>query len=303
MKNRENGKYVCILFCKISDFHFKRDILLFEYKRSKFAFNFNEAMKKFLKLRDVELCYTVEGDGYPVVLMHGWGCNHTTLASIEKLLVGNFKVYNVDFPGFGESSEPQSVWSVEQYTSMIEELLQAENVTAPILLGHSFGGRVGILFASRNEVRKLVLVDAAGVKPRRSLKYYYKVYSYKAIKKLLPLVAGKETGERLINKYRGKVGSSDYNSASQMMRTIMSKVVNEDLRHVMSCIKCPTLLVWGEKDTATPVKDAKIMEKLIPDAGLVVFKGAGHYSFLDNPYQFAAVLKNFLGDEAKMKKM
>lgn len=260
-------------------------------------------MKKFLKLQDVELCYTVEGDGYPVVLMHGWGCSHTTLASIEKLLVGNFKVYNVDFPGFGESSEPQSVWGVEQYTSMMEELLQAEDVKAPILLGHSFGGRVGILFASRNDVRKLVLVDAAGIKPQRTLKYYYKVYSYKVIKRLLPLVLGKETGERLINKYRGKVGSSDYNNASQMMRTIMSKVVNEDLKHVMPRIKCPTLLIWGEKDTATPVKYARIMEKLIPDAGLVVFKGAGHYSFLDNPYQFAAVLKNFLGDEAKMKKM
>ena len=257
-------------------------------------------MKKNIKLQDVELCYTVEGDGYPVVLMHGWGCNHTTLASIEKLLVGNFKVYNVDFPGFGESSEPRSVWGVEQYTSLIEELLRAEGVKSPIMIGHSFGGRVGILYASRNEVRKLVLVDAAGVKPCRTLKYYYKVYTYKAIKKLLPVIMGKENGNRLIDKYRGKVGSSDYNNASQMMRTIMSKVVNEDLKHVMPSIKCPTLLIWGEKDTATPLKDAKMIEKLIPDAGLVVFKNAGHYSFLDNPYQFAAVVKNFLADEAKM---
>ena len=276
--------------------------MLFDYKHSKFAFNLDGIMKKIIKLQDVELCYTVEGDGYPVVLMHGWGCNHTTLASIEKLLVGNFKVYNVDFPGFGESSEPSSVWGIEQYTSLMEEFLHVENVKSPIMLGHSFGGRVGILYASRNEVRKLILVDAAGVKPRRTLKYYYKVYTYKAIKKLLPIVVGKETGGKLIDKYRGKVGSSDYNSASQMMRTIMSKVVNEDLKHVMPLIKCPTLLIWGEKDTATPVKDAKMMEKLIPDAGLVVFNNAGHYSFLDNPYQFAAVVKNFLGEEAKMGK-
>ena len=81
------------------------------------------------------------------------------------------------------------------------------------------------------------------------------------------------------------------------MRAILSKVVNEDLKSVMPQISCPTLLVWGKNDTATPLKDAQIMEKLIPDAGLVAFDGVGHYSFLENPYQFAAVLKSFLKDE------
>ena len=79
-----------------------------------------------------------------------------------------------------------------------------------------------------------------------------------------------------------------------MMKRILSKVVNEDLKHVMPLIKAPTLLIWGENDTATPIGDAKIMEKLIPNAGLVSFPGCGHYSFLDNPIQFAAVLRSFL---------
>ena len=79
-----------------------------------------------------------------------------------------------------------------------------------------------------------------------------------------------------------------------MMRSILSKVVNEDLSSRLHLIKAPTLLIWGENDTATPLSDAKKMEKLIPDAGLVAFPGCGHYSFLDNPRQFAAVLKSFL---------
>ena len=62
----------------------------------------------------------------------------------------------------------------------------------------------------------------------------------------------------------------------------------------MPFIKAPSLLIWGENDTATPISDARIMEKLIPDAGLVSFKGAGHYSFLDNPAQFKAVIRSFL---------
>ena len=254
-------------------------------------------MEKTINIRGTQLFYTVEGEGLPVILMHGWGCNHSTLKSIEAQLIPGFKVYNVDFPGFGSSDEPTSVWGVEEYTSLIEEFARQEHIESPILLGHSFGGRVGILFASRNKVHKLILVDAAGVKPRRSLRYYYKVYSYKAIKHALLFFLGKKRGETALNSYRAKVGSSDYSNASPMMRAILSKVVNEDLKSVMPKIACPTLLIWGANDTATPLADAKIMEKLIPDAGLVSFDGVGHYSFLENPYQFAAVLKSFLSKD------
>ena len=110
----------------------------------------------------------------------------------------------------------------------------------------------------------------------------------------MPLIYGKEGAQKRIDAMRAKRGSSDYNNASPMMRNILSKVVNEDLKHCMPKIQAPTLLVWGENDTATPLADAKIMERLIPNAGLVSFPGCGHYSFLDNPLQFAAVLRSFL---------
>ena len=251
-------------------------------------------MKKTIQLSGLNFHYTVQGEGAPIILMHGWGCNLTTLQSVEKVAMENHKVYNVDFPGFGESHEPSQVWGVEEYTQLIEQFVKAENIENPILLGHSFGGRVGILYSSRNKVNKLILVDAAGVKPRRSLKYYFKVYTYKLGKKLMPLIYGKERAQQRIDAMRAKRGSSDYNNASPMMRAILSKVVNEDLKEKMPLIKAPTLLIWGENDTATPLRDAKIMEKLIPNAGLVSFPGCGHYSFLDNPFQFAAVLRSFL---------
>ena len=251
-------------------------------------------MEKNIKINGLNFHYTVEGSGSPVILMHGWGCNLTTLASVEKVAVENHTVYNVDFPGFGQSQEPSEVWGVEKYTQLIEELVKVENIENPILLGHSFGGRVGILYSSRNQVKKLILVDAAGVKPRRSLKYYLKVYSFKISKRLMPLIYGKEGAQKRIEAARAKRGSSDYNNATPMMRAILSKVVNEDLKYCMPQIKAPTLLIWGENDTATPLRDAQTMEKLIPDAGLVSFPGCGHYSFLDNPIQFAAVLRSFL---------
>ena len=253
-------------------------------------------MDKTVDINGVKVHYTsTPGEGTTVVLMHGWGCNLTTLASVERTVAecGN-PVINIDFPGFGSSAEPPEVWGVEAYTAMLRSLLQAEGVERPILLGHSFGGRVGILYSSQYPVEKLILVDAAGVKPKRPLKYYLRVYSFKIMKKLLPLLIGRQAAARHIDAVRARRGSADYAAASPMMRSILSRVVNEDLRHVMPAIKAPTLLIWGEADTATPLSDAKVMERLIPGAGLVSFPGCGHYSFLDNPIQFAAVLRSFL---------
>ncbi len=249
----------------------------------------------------VTLRYNVEGEGRPVILMHGWGCNHTTVRSIEAALSPGFKVYNIDFPGFGGSTVPPAVWGVEEYTQLVEEFVREEGIESPILIGHSFGGRVSILFASRNKAHKVILVDAAGVKPSRSLKYYIKVYSFKLWKKLLPLFIGKERAEKQIEERRRKAGSADYNALSGMMRNIMVKVVNEDLKSVMPRIACPVLLLWGKNDTATPLRDAHTMERLIPDAGLVAFDDAGHYSFLDKPYEFKAVLLNFLQPDITKK--
>lgn len=251
-------------------------------------------MAEYIEIGDIKLHYRKSGNGRPLILMHGWGCNMDTVASIERVAAETHTVYNIDFPGFGASEEPADVWGVEQYTALIEEFARKTGIDRPVLVGHSFGGRVGILMASRTPVDKLILVDAAGVKPRRSMSYYFKVYSFKAMKSLCRLALPRRKADAVIEKWRSRKSSADYASASPRMRAILSKVVNEDLCHVMPQIMAPTLLVWGENDTATPVSDARRMERLIPGAGLVSFAGCGHYSFLDNPIQFAAVLRSFL---------
>lgn len=255
-------------------------------------------MTQTINIDGCEVAYNVTGSGPDMILMHGWGCNSSTLASIERVAAETHRVFNIDFPGFGASSEPDSVWGVEDYTAMLEKFVDKSGISNPVLLGHSFGGRVGILYASRHhDVSKLILVDAAGVKPRRSLSYYVRVYSFKAMKHLARLVAGERKSARMIERWRSRAGSSDYASSTPMMRAILSRVVNEDLRHVMPSIKAPTLLIWGENDTATPLSDARTMERLIAGSGLVSFAGCGHYSFLDNPVQFAAVLRSFLSSD------
>lgn len=233
-------------------------------------------------------------DGKPVLLMHGWGCNHSTVKWIADSLNDKMHVYNVDLPGHGASPEPESAWGVEDFTDLMEKFCKNLNIEDPVLIGHSFGGRVSIMMGSRNPISRIVLVDAAGIPPKRPLKYYFKVYSFKTAKKVLPVIFGKKAGGKMIDQWRGKAGSADYNNSSPMMRAVMSRCVNEDLTGYLPKIKASTLLLWGEQDRATPLSDAKLMEKLIPDAGLVSWPDCGHYSFLDNPHGFRAVLRKFL---------
>lgn len=257
-------------------------------------------MEKEIEIDGLKLHYSESGnnEGEAVIIMHGWGCNLHTLDSIAGILEPGMHVYNIDLPGHGKSDEPSRIFGVDDFTRVIEKFIETQNLRKVNLIGHSFGGRIGILLSSRNKyVDKLVLVDAAGIKPSRSLKYYLKIYSYKTLKRLLPLVFGKKFGGKLLEKYRKRAGSADYRNSSPMMRGIMSRCVNEDLKRFMPSIQASTLLIWGSEDTATPLSDAKTMELLIPDSGLVAFEGCGHYSFLDNPIGFKAVMREFFKKE------
>ncbi|MCH5228754.1 MAG: alpha/beta hydrolase [Muribaculaceae bacterium] len=243
-----------------------------------------------------------EVSGDPVVILHGWGCDHTTVRSISKILDSGMRVISIDLPGFGKSDEPEEVWGTEDYADLVWSMVENLNLKNPSFIGHSFGGRTSISIASRYPVKKLVLVDSAGITPVRTIRYYYKVYSYKMIKRLILSLYGEKRGRVKLEKQLQKRGSSDYNSSTPKMRAIMSRCVNEDLQKIMPAIKAPTLLIWGENDTATPLKDARKMEKLIPDAGLVNFPNCGHYSFLDNPIGFRAVIQEFFKPELTDKK-
>ncbi len=232
----------------------------------------------------------------PVVLLHGWGTNIQSMAVITDSLKAQHEVYSFDFPGFGLSTEPETVWDVYRYADFTESALKALNIVNPILLGHSFGGRISIILSSRMPVSKLVLVDAAGIKPKRSFNYYQKVYTYKTFKNLAKTPGLSYLFKEFVADYSKKSGSSDYQNASPIMKGILSKVVNQDLRKHMSNISAPTLLIWGTHDFDTPLADAKIMEKLIPNSGLVTLAGAGHFSYLEQPARFLTILHHFLGE-------
>ncbi|MES0337621.1 MAG: alpha/beta hydrolase [Candidatus Magnetobacterium sp. LHC-1] len=224
-----------------------------------------------------------------MLLLHGWASSLDSFVSVQRYLSSKFKVYAIDFPGFGKSEEPKEIWGTEDYCTFLEAFMEKMNIAKPIIIGHSFGGRVAIRLALKKKADKLILIDSAGIRPKRTAKYYFKVYSYKLAKYML-----KYLSPRLLVKYKGSVGSKDYINASPTMKQILIKVVNEDLTKLLPEITIPSLLIWGENDMETPLYQANVMNKLIPDSGLVILKGAGHFSHIDKTREFLIVTGNFL---------
>ncbi|MDE6520567.1 MAG: alpha/beta hydrolase [Ruminococcus sp.] len=246
----------------------------------------------------IKINYEQKGEGDLIVLLHGWGSNIKLFANLIDLLSKKYMVVAMDMPGFGESAEPPSAWCVDDYVNFVIDFLKDYSTDKVMLLGHSFGGRVIIKLNSRKnlplKITKVILVDSAGILPPKSNKKSFRTYYYKAGKAVLSTGIAKKIAPDALENFRKKMGSADYAAASPLMRQVLVKVVNEDLEPLLPNIKCPTLLVWGVNDTATPLSDGEKMEKLIPDAGLVKLENAGHYSFLEQQFTFNRVMSSFM---------
>lgn len=247
-------------------------------------------------VKGLKVHYDVAGQGAPVLLLHGWGSSIEPYRPLMALLQLKYTVIALDMPGFGKSEEPHEPMDVDDYVDFVLEFLQLFAVEKLDLVGHSFGGRVIIKMANRTlpfRIGKIVLIDSAGIKPQPSGKKttkqtIYKVGKWFATRKLIA-----RCFPGLLEKLRVTFGSADYAAASPMMRQCLVRVVNEDLSHLLPTITPPTLLIWGENDTATPLSDAKKMEKDIPNAGLAVIRGAGHFSFVEQPVIFRNIMASF----------
>ncbi len=244
---------------------------------------------------NLKINYLRKGSGKSIVLLHGWGASLDTFMPLFEDLSKSYDVTLLDFPGFGKSSEPSTPWNLDDYAKMTMNFMAALSIKNPTLLGHSFGGRVSIKLSQLMTVNQIILVNSAGIKPKRKSSYFVRVYGYKLFRTVASLPFFKWLLKEPLEAYREIYSSSDYKQASPIMKQVLSKVVNEDLKNILPKINSPVLLIWGDQDTSTPIEDAKVMESLIPDSGLVVFEGAGHFSYLEQPARFLTIIKTFLG--------
>ncbi len=242
----------------------------------------------------------ISGTGEPVLLLHGWGAQIESFAPVIFALQKYRRVIALDLPGFGKSGYPDKPWTVADYMAFTVAFLKRIGEEKVDIVCHSFGGRITMMLAATHPelVKKIVFVDAAGIRPRRKPKYYIKVWSYKLAKKIARvgwLVAALKAVGVDVQKKIQAAGSSDYKALPDHMKKTFVNVVNQDLSGYLKQIKSPSLLIWGENDEDTPLWYGQKMEKEIADAGLVVLKNAGHFSYLDQFPQFIAVVNSFFG--------
>ena len=245
-----------------------------------------------------KIAYARYGSGEKLlVILHGWGCNKELFASVAEHLSRRYTVVVPDMPGFGESPEPKRPFSVGDYAELYVEFIKSLGFDSVSLLGHSYGGRIILKLFSMERlpftIERVCLADAAGIRPKKSLGQKLSLLFYKGGRRILSLPPLKRLFPNAVENWRKKRGSADYNSASEIMKKTLVLAVNEDLTHCLKNVTAPTLLFWGDKDDATPLSDAKIMEKKIPDAGLVVLNGGTHFAFLENTPYFLRVADAF----------
>jgi len=243
--------------------------------------------------------YAITGEGDNIVVLQGWGTTVELYSGLCSHLSKSHRVCILDLPGAGKTDEPLKAMCADDYADFVLAFLGAVGIKEASLIGHSNGGRIAIKLATRPDIpliiHKIVLMDSAGIVREKTAKQKRKARVYKLGKAFFSSAPVKALFPNALEKLKQKHGSEDYRNATPVMRDTLVRLVNEDLRHLLPEIKKPTLLIWGENDTATPLSDGQLMEKMIPDSGLITVKGTGHYVYLEQPDFIYRVLDSFFG--------
>ncbi len=224
--------------------------------------------------------YKTFGEGRDIVFLHGWGGDISSFLFIAERLAGSARVTLVDFAGFGDTPEPDRPYTVADYAADVLSVMDAEEISSAAIVAHSFGGRVALELAAKHpdRVNSLALTDSAGVRPRRGLKYYLKVYTHKFL--------------RFIGR-KGLKGSSDYASLSPVMKRTFINVVNYDQTPLLKKISQPAAIFWGKDDKQTPVYMARKLKRGISNSEIFWLKG-GHFAYMEDVRVYFAILSAFL---------
>lgn len=250
----------------------------------------------YITLNNLNLYYEKYGTGQKeVLILPGWGNTRETFRYMISELENDFTIYILDYPGLGLSPVPDKALTLYDYTELIIAFMKKFNINKPIVIAHSFGGRITAILSGYYKIKldRLILIDVAGLKPRKKLKIRLKQYLYKMLKKLTYLLPKlkQETARQKLLKY---FASSDYNSLPPGMHQTFKNIIKEDLSKYYKQIPNETILLWGSLDQDTPLYQAKKLNKLIKNSALIVLKNATHFSYLNYPKLTNSIIKSFL---------
>jgi pimeloyl-ACP methyl ester carboxylesterase len=237
-------------------------------------------------------------EGAPLVVwVHGWGYSHANMLPLAQAMPRGSRSVLLDLPGLGEAPLPPDAWSTADYADAVAEWLGGLEPGRRVWVAHSFGCRVGLQLAARRPelIDGLFLIAAAGLQPRRSLAARVRIaarrWAFRLARGLTPEGPARE-------RLRERFGSADYRQAGPL-RPILVKAVGEDLSEVARTVRCPAVLVYGDRDTETSPELGTRLNGLMPQSRLVVLRGFDHWNVLtDGRHQIAQRLGEFLEEVA-----
>lgn len=244
---------------------------------------------------NLQIKYLDAGQGAPLLYLHGWGQDHSAFFPLIESFSDSFRNILLDFPGFGQSTQPTEPWGVAEYADFVQMFIQKLGLNSCTIIGHSFGGRVGLRLAHRHPefVKGLFLIASAGLRRRapfiRRMRITLIRSLARAAQRCLPVV-----GEKIKQLLYRRIASRDYQQAGSM-RSIFVKVVNDDLWDILPQIQRPTTFLYGANDTEAPPEMGKEMQALLPNSIYLELPGFDHYSILTRGrHQVCHQLHHFL---------
>lgn len=245
------------------------------------------------KYKDISIYYETYGNSKKTILiLPGWGNTRSTFTNIINLLKDKYKIYIIDYPGFCNSPIPSRDLTIFDYSELIYNFIKHNKINNPIIIAHSFGGRIVSILSNRIKINKLILIDVAGIK-RFNIKVFIKNKIYKLLKLftyILPSCIQSNIRNKLLNIF----SSIDYLNIPSTMRNTFKNIIKVNLKKYYKNINTETLIIWGEKDKDTPLRDGIYLNKVIKNSGLIIYKNSSHFSYLDNSYLTNKILEKYL---------
>lgn len=226
-----------------------------------------------------------------LLLLHGWGQSHSFWKDVINRYVSQYHIYAVDLPGFGLSQEPSTIWNLQKYAEFVQKFVNSFHISTPIIIGHSFGGRIASVYASTYPVQKLVLYSSGGL-PRKSLKH--KLYKHIFIN-----FARYSIPNYLYKSHTTMFKPKNYYNKVIITRGRSQRMLNiylqpsPNLKTFLEKIKIKTLIISGKKDYIVVPSMGQRLHKFITDSQLVEIPEATHFAHIESPKIFFQELTTF----------
>lgn len=233
----------------------------------------------------------------PIVFLHGWRRSQEDFAALcASFAAQGCRTLTFDFPGVGGAPEPPAAWSVGEYADFTRAALKKEGLGRVIIVAHSFGTRVAVVLAATSPelVAGLVLIGGPLIRRLTLKRRLLMVAAF--LWRLASWLPGAAPLEARLSAWLGRYSSMDVFAVSGVMRDVLKRVVRVDLRAYLKNITAPVLLVYGERDTVTPLHVERRALTLLPNARLHIVRDAGHMVVLEKPGEVADAVNRFIKD-------